>query len=81
VCATVYIVWLLNLYNFMDGIDGLASIEAITVCCGGALMVWLVAPDLTVWMLPTLLATAVSGFLLWNFPPARIFMGTRAVDF
>ena len=29
-----YLVWLLNLYNFMDGIDGLASIEAITVCSG-----------------------------------------------
>ncbi|MFA6163714.1 MAG: glycosyltransferase family 4 protein [Methylobacter sp.] len=81
VCAAVYIVWLLNLYNFMDGIDGLASIEAITVCCGGALMVWLVAPDLTVWMLPTLLATAVSGFLLWNFPPARIFMGDAGSGF
>ncbi len=33
-----YLVWLLNLYNFMDGIDGLASIEAITVCLGGALL-------------------------------------------
>lgn len=73
--AAVYVVWLLNLYNFMDGIDGLAGIEAITVCCGGALMVWLVAPDSTAWMLPVLLASAVLGFLVWNFPPARIFMG------
>ncbi|MEN1417167.1 glycosyl transferase, partial [Pseudomonas aeruginosa] len=31
-----YLVWLLNLYNFMDGIDGLASLEAIFVCVGGA---------------------------------------------
>lgn len=81
VCAAVYMVWLLNLYNFMDGIDGLASIEAITVCCGGALMVWLVAPDSTAWMLPALLAAAVSGFLLWNFPPARIFMGDAGSGF
>jgi len=81
VCAAVYIVWLLNLYNFMDGIDGLASIEAITTCCGGALMVWLVASELTAWMLPTLLAIAVSGFLLWNFPPARIFMGDAGSGF
>ena len=81
VCAAVYIVWLLNLYNFMDGIDGLASLEAITACCGGALMVWLVASDLTAWMLPALLAIAVSGFLLWNFPPACIFMGDAGSGF
>jgi len=81
VCASFYIVWLLNLYNFMDGIDGLASIEAITACCGGALMVWLVASDLTAWMLPALLAIAVSGFLLWNFPPACIFMGDAGSGF
>jgi len=81
VCAAVYIVWLLNLYNFIDGIDGLASLEAITACCGGALMVWLVASDLTAWMLPALLAIAVSGFLLWNFPPACIFMGDAGSGF
>ncbi|TAK64093.1 glycosyltransferase family 4 protein [Methylobacter sp.] len=79
--ATVYIVWLLNLYNFMDGIDGIAGIEAITVCCSGALMIWLVAPDSTAWMLPVLLATAVLGFLFWNFPPARIFMGDAGSGF
>jgi Fuc2NAc and GlcNAc transferase len=76
-----YLVWLLNLYNFMDGIDGLAGIEAITVCCSGALMVWLVAPDSTVWMQPILLAAAVLGFLFWNFPPARIFMGDAGSGF
>jgi len=77
----IYLVWLLNLYNFMDGIDGLAGIEAITVCCSGALMVWLVAPDSIVWMPPVLLAAAVSGFLVWNFPPARIFMGDAGSGF
>lgn len=79
--AAVYIVWLLNLYNFMDGIDGIAGIEAITVCCSGALMMWLVAPDSSVWMLPILLSTAVLGFLFWNFPPARIFMGDAGSGF
>lgn len=81
VCAAVYIVWLLNLYNFMDGIDGLAGIEAITVCCSGALMAWLVAPDSTAWMPPAFLATAVLGFLCWNLPPARIFMGDAGSGF
>jgi Fuc2NAc and GlcNAc transferase len=77
----LYLVWLLNLYNFMDGIDGLAGIEAITVCCSGALMVRLVAPDSIGWMPPVLLAAAVSGFLVWNFPPARIFMGDAGSGF
>ncbi len=79
--AAVYTVWLLNLYNFMDGIDGLAGIEAITVCCSAALMVWLIAPDSMAWMPPVLLAAAVLGFLLWNFPPARIFMGDAGSGF
>jgi Fuc2NAc and GlcNAc transferase len=81
VLGLFYLVWLLNLYNFMDGIDGLAGIEAITVCCSGALMLWLVAPDSTVWMQPVLLAAAVLGFLVWNFPPARIFMGDAGSGF
>ncbi|MGZ5008661.1 MAG: MraY family glycosyltransferase [Methylobacter sp.] len=81
VCAAVYIVWLLNLYNFMDGIDGIAGIEAITTCLSGALLAWLVAPDSSVWMLPVLLAAAVLGFLFWNFPPARIFMGDAGSGF
>ena len=58
----------------MDGIDGLASVEAITVAVGGALLYALIGlPALAV--APLLLAAAVGGFLLWNFPPARIFMG------
>lgn len=70
----VYLVWLLNLYNFMDGIDGIASVEAVCVCLGGALLYWLVGhPQLSA--MPLALAAAVGGFLVWNFPPARIFMG------
>lgn len=70
----VYLVWLLNLYNFMDGIDGLAGIEAITVCLGGILL-YLMTQENSLALAPALLAMAVSGFLLWNFPPAKIFMG------
>jgi Fuc2NAc and GlcNAc transferase len=72
--AAVYLVWLLNLYNFMDGIDGIAGIEAITVCLGGALLYWLAAPDAYAWAASLLLAAAVAGFLIWNYPPAKIFM-------
>lgn len=78
--VAVYLVWLLNLYNFMDGIDGIASVEAICVCVGGALLyVLLGKPDLA--LLPLMLAAAVAGFLYWNFPPARIFMGDAGSGF
>lgn len=75
VWATVYLVWLLNLYNFMDGIDGIAGIEAITVCLGGIVLYWLSAGGGDAWVLTALLGATVCGFLFWNFPRARIFMG------
>ena len=76
-----YLVWLLNLYNFMDGIDGLASIEAITVCLGGALLYLSGTDVIGLWRAPVLLAITVAGFLFWNFPPARIFMGDAGSGF
>lgn len=78
--AAVYLVWLLNLYNFMDGIDGIACIEAICVCAGGALL-YVVAGQTTWVVVPLLLAAAVLGFLYWNFPPAKIFMGDAGSGF
>lgn len=78
--AAVYLVWVLNLYNFMDGIDGIASVEALCVCLGGALLYFLAGqPSLA--LLPVVLACAVAGFLYWNFPPARIFMGDAGSGF
>lgn len=79
--AALYLVWLINLYNFMDGIDGLASVEAITVGIGGALVWWIAVPDAYAWAVPLLLAAAVAGFLPWNFPTARIFMGDTGSGF
>ncbi|MBO2925718.1 MraY family glycosyltransferase [Metapseudomonas otitidis] len=80
ILAVFYLVWLLNLYNFMDGIDGIAGVEVITVCLGGALLYWLKGyADLAVF--PLLLAAASAGFLYWNFPPAKIFMGDAGSGF
>ena len=79
--AVVYIVWLLNLYNFMDGIDGIAGVEAVTVCLGGMVLYTLPSADDAVWELPMLLSAAVLGFLMWNFPKARIFMGDAGSGF
>lgn len=80
VLAAFYLVWLLNLYNFMDGIDGIASIEAICTCLGACLIYWLAGFDSLIWG-PLLLAASVAGFLYWNFPPARIFMGDGGSGF
>ena len=68
------IVWLINLYNFMDGIDGIAAGEAVAVgAAGGGLLVLGGAPGLGLAALLT--AAAAAGFLAWNWAPARIFMG------
>lgn len=78
--AAVALVWLLNLYNFMDGIDGIASIEAITVCVGAAVL-YVATGHGQAAVTPLLLAGAIAGFLFWNFPPARIFMGDAGSGF
>lgn len=78
--AALYLVWLLNLYNFMDGIDGIASLEAICVCIGGALL-FVLSGQAGEAALPLLMTAAVAGFLFWNFPPARIFMGDAGSGF
>jgi len=80
VLAALFLVWMLNLYNFMDGIDGLASVEAVTTCFGGALIYYLVGAQGDMF-LPLVLGFAVLGFLVWNFPPARIFMGDAGSGF
>ncbi|MGE8637350.1 MAG: MraY family glycosyltransferase [Achromobacter sp.] len=74
------LVWLLNLYNFMDGIDGLAASEAICVAGSGALL-YILSDNAGSMAAPLLLAAAVAGFLLWNYPPARIFMGDAGSSF
>jgi Fuc2NAc and GlcNAc transferase len=80
IAAAFYLVWLLNLYNFMDGIDGIAGVEAITVCASGALLYALLG-HADAALLPLLLAAASAGFLFWNFPPAKIFMGDAGSGF
>lgn len=87
ILAAFYLVWMLNLFNFMDGIDGIASVEALTVGLG-ILVVFFVRFDLTstselYWLSwgPALVAAATFGFMLWNFPTAKIFMGDACSGF
>jgi Fuc2NAc and GlcNAc transferase len=79
--AALYLVWMLNLTNFMDGIDGIAAVETITVCLGGALLYASAGLAASECALPLVLASGAAGFLLWNWPPARIFMGDAGSGF
>lgn len=68
------VVWSINLFNFMDGIDGLASLEALFVLGVGGFIFWLSgAPTLA--LLAWSMVVLVAGFLVWNWPKAVIFMG------
>ena len=80
ILGALYLVWMLNLYNFMDGIDGIASVEAITVCLGACAIYWFTGYSALI-LPPMMLALATVGFLFWNFPPARIFMGDAGSGF
>lgn len=72
--TAVAVVWLINLYNFMDGIDGLAGAEAVFAALGGGLLLWL-GHQQGLALASFSLAAAAAGFLVWNWPPAKIFMG------
>lgn len=78
--AIVAVVWMINLTNFMDGIDGLAASQTIFLCTAMALLTSFIAPTANVW-LPLLVLSASAGFLCWNFPPAQIFMGDAGSGF
>jgi UDP-N-acetylmuramyl pentapeptide phosphotransferase/UDP-N-acetylglucosamine-1-phosphate transferase len=70
----LWIVGMTNAYNFMDGIDGIAGSQALVAGIGWALLGWLMGlPILS--PLGFLMAASSLGFLVHNWPPARIFMG------
>jgi Fuc2NAc and GlcNAc transferase len=69
------LVWLLNLFNFMDGIDGLAASEAVFTPLGMVALASLHKVSGHALTLPLIVAAVPLGFLRWNWPPARVFMG------
>ena len=99
----VQVFWILtciNFFNFMDGMDGLATIQAWLICLGFGSALWLDllngVPAITGGTAPALqpafishsvagllfaLAAGLLGFLIWNLPPARIFMGDTGSHF
>lgn len=75
VLAVIFVVWMLNLFNFMDGIDGIAGAETAFVAAAGAFLLLLGKEAGMHALLLWALVSAVTGFLIWNWPPAKIFMG------
>lgn len=72
--SILLLVWMVNLYNFMDGMDGFAGGMAV-IGFGTFAILGMLAGNSPFAALNLSLAGAASGFLLFNFPPARIFMG------
>ncbi len=72
--GAIGIVWTLNLFNFMDGIDGIAASEAVFISWSGAALA-LVSGIAAVPAAGFTFGAACCGFLWWNWPPAKIFMG------
>lgn len=70
----LWVVGLTNAYNFMDGIDGIAAAQGV-VATGTAALIALLQQDLGLALVAAVLAGGIFGFLLHNWPPAKIFMG------
>ncbi|NOT86291.1 MAG: glycosyltransferase family 4 protein [Methylococcaceae bacterium] len=75
----LFLAWTLNLFNFMDGTDGIAAAEAIFVATGLAWFMQDINANLA--LLALCLAVVCLGFLVWNWPPAKIFMGDVGSSF
>lgn len=74
VLLVLAITWITNLYNFMDGSDGLAGGMAL-IGFGTYALAAYVAGDAVLAALCVAIAAAAAAFLVHNFPPARIFLG------
>jgi len=68
----LFVVWMINLYNFMDGMDGFAGGMATI---GFSALAWLGWADVGFATFCLIVAAASAGFLVHNFPPAKIFLG------
>ena len=68
--------WFINLYNFMDGIDGITGIETLSITTGIAILFYFSSGELTTdGQMALIIGSATAGFLLWNWHPAKIFLG------
>jgi Fuc2NAc and GlcNAc transferase len=75
VFSVIALAWATNLFNFMDGIDGIAGSESFFMSAAGGWLNWLNGGDSGITATLLSISVASMGFLLWNWPPARVFMG------
>jgi UDP-N-acetylmuramyl pentapeptide phosphotransferase/UDP-N-acetylglucosamine-1-phosphate transferase len=75
VAAGLLWVWFINLFNFMDGIDGIAGVEAASIGVGIALVSVAAGLSDVFGTFGLAIAAASLGFLIWNWHPAKIFLG------
>jgi len=76
----LFVVWMTNLYNFMDGMDGFSGGMGVIGFGTLALVGWQAGID-DFMLVNLVIAAATAGFLVFNFPPARIFMGDVGASF
>ncbi len=67
--------WLINLYNFMDGVDGMAASGTVLICGTISAVLFFISGNTELGLIVALLASSCLGFLIFNWPPASIFMG------
>lgn len=67
--------WFVNLYNFMDGIDGITGVETASIGFGLFLVALIAGWSLSGTVMPLLFVAAMLGFLPWNWEPSKIFLG------
>lgn len=72
--TVAWVVWLLNAYNFMDGIDGIAATQALISSIAWAVFALILSVP-SVFFLSGIVALSSGGFLIHNWQPAKIFMG------
>ncbi|NNE83111.1 MAG: UDP-N-acetylmuramyl pentapeptide phosphotransferase [Alphaproteobacteria bacterium] len=75
ILAVLIWLWFINLFNFMDGIDGITGVEAIGIGIGIYAIGAALLPVAASHGQALVIATTMIGFLVWNWQPARIFIG------
>ncbi len=80
IVSLLFIVWLVNAYNFMDGIDGIAGVQALAASAGWCFL-GVVSGEPAIAVLACVIFASTLGFLFFNWQPAKIFMGDAGSAF
>lgn len=67
--------WFMNLYNFMDGIDAITSVETSFICLSIIFLSFISLSPPSLIAPAAIITAASSGFLVWNWPPSKLFLG------